>query len=229
MATRKGPSSVNRSAPRKGAGLRKGPTMVLLVRHGRTPTTGSVLPGRAPGLHLAPVGLEQAATVADRIFPLRPAAVYASPMERTRETAAPIARAAGLRTRTAKGLIECDFGDWTGKSLSSLRRRKEWAMVQHSPSIFRFPGGESFSEMSQRMWDQLLALVADHRGETIVAVSHADPIKAAIAMAMGSHLDEFQRVVVSPCSVTALLFGDATPIVLSVNSTGDDLTTLVPS
>lgn len=229
MATSKGSTSANRSAPRKRARSATGPTLVLLVRHGRTPTTGSVLPGRAPDLHLAPVGLEQAHRVADRIAPLRPAAVYTSPMERTRETAAPIARTAGLRTRTAGGLIECDFGDWTGKPLSSLRRRKEWAKVQHSPSIFRFPGGESFSEMSQRMWDQLLVLVADHGGETIVAVSHADPIKAAIAMAMGSHLDEFQRVVVSPCSVTALLFGDGTPIVLGVNSTGDDLTTLEPS
>lgn len=229
MANRKGPSSGNRTTSGRGARPGKGPTLVLLVRHGRTATTGSVLPGRAPNLHLAPVGIEQARAVADRISPLRPAAVYASPMERTRETAAPIASAAGLRTRTAKGLIECDFGNWTGRSLSSLRRRKEWAKVQHSPSIFRFPGGESFAEMSQRMWDQLLVLVADHRGETIVAVSHADPIKSAIAMAMGSHLDGFQRIVVSPCSVTALLFGDGTPIVLGVNNTGDDLTTLGPS
>lgn len=219
------------SAPSTTRPLRspKGPTTLLLVRHGRTSTTGSVLPGRAPGLHLTPEGLEQARSAATRISPLKPGAVYASPMERTRETAAPIARAAGLRTRTAKGLIECDFGDWTGSSLASLRRRREWATVQTSPSVFRFPGGESFAEMSERMWDQLLVLVRRHRGETIVAVSHADPIKAAVTMAIGSHLDGFQRVVVSPCSVTALLFGDGAPIVLGVNNTGDDLTTLVPS
>lgn len=223
MAAAKGSSSTKqRRSP-------KGPTTLLLVRHGRTSTTGSVLPGRTPGLHLTPDGLDQARSVAARISPLKPSTVYASPMERTRETAAPIARAAGLRTRTAKGLIECDFGDWTGRSLSSLRRRKEWVTVQSSPSVFRFPGGESFAEMSERMWDQLLVLVQRHRGETIVAVSHADPIKAAITMAMGSHLDEFQRVVVSPCSVTALLFGDGAPIVLGVNNTGEDLTTLVPS
>ena len=223
MATGNGCSYVDRRRSSKG------PTLVLLVRHGRTATTGSVLPGRAPGLHLTPEGTDQARSVAQRISPLHPSAVYASPMERARETAAPIARAAGLRTRTAKGLIECDFGDWTGGSLPALRRRREWATVQRSPSVFRFPGGESFAEMSQRMWDQVLVLVERHRGETIVAVGHADPIKAAITMAIGSHLDELQRVVVSPCSVTALLFGDGTPIVLGVNNTGDDLTTLVPS
>jgi len=180
-------------------------------------------------LHLAPVGVDQAQRVAERIAPLAPNAVYTSPLERTRETANAIARAVGLRTRTARGLIECDFGDWTGKSLASLRRNRQWATVQHAPSMFRFPAGESFVEMSQRMWDQLLVLVARHRGDTIVAVSHADPIKAAIAMALGAHLDELQRIVVSPCSVTALLFGDGTPIVLGVNNTGEDLTALAPS
>jgi probable phosphoglycerate mutase len=199
------------------------PTRVVLVRHGTTSTTGKVLPGRAPGLHLAPVGVEQAEAVARRIAPLRPTAVYASPLERTRETAAPIARAAGLRVRTAKGLLECDFGDWTGKRLDRLSKRPEWATVQRSPSTFRFPGGESFTEMQQRMWAEVTRLAAAHRGETIVAVSHADTIKAAVAMANGVHLDLFQRIVVSPCSATVLLLGMGSPLVLCVNSTGDDL------
>lgn len=203
--------------------------VVLLVRHGRTATTGSVLPGRAAGLHLGPDGRAQAEAVAARIAPLEPAAVYASPMERTRETAAPIAVACGLRTRTAKGLLECDFGDWTGAKLSTLRRRREWAQVQHSPSTFRFPRGESFVEMQQRMWTQLLDLVQRHPGETIVAVSHADPIKAAVTMAGGAHLDAFQRHVVSPASITVIVFGETGPLVLSVNSTGDDLSTLAVS
>lgn len=229
MATLDRRPSRSRPARPSRSSSGKDHTLVLLVRHGRTATTGAVLPGRAPGLHLSPEGAEQAGAVAERIAPLEPAAVYASPMERTRETAAPIARAAGLRTRTARGLIECDFGDWTGAKLASLRRRKEWSRVQHTPSLFRFPGGESFPEMSQRMWDQVVELAARHRGETIVAVSHADPIKAAVAMAMGCHLDGFQRTVVSPCSVTALMLSHAAPIVLCVNNTGDDLTALAPS
>jgi probable phosphomutase (TIGR03848 family) len=206
------------------------PTLVLLVRHGQTATTGTVLPGRAKGLHLADTGRAQAEAAAARIAALdRVHAVYASPLERTRETAAPIAAATGQKVQIAKGLLECDFGDWTGKKLALLRKKPEWSTVQNRPSIFRFPGGESFAEMQLRIWNQLEQLVAAHPGQRVVAVSHADPIKAAVAMATGVHLDLFQRIVISPCSVTPLLFTASGPIVLAVNSTGDDLRTLAPS
>lgn len=206
------------------------PTLVLLVRHGATPTTGATLPGRAPGLHLADKGVAQAAEAARRIGELRSvAAVYASPMERTRETAAPIARKRKLRVRRHPGLIECDFGDWTGERLSHLRRRSEWRTVQRYPSGFRFPRGESFAEMQSRAVDAVHELVARHPGETIVAVSHADVIKAVVAAATGTHLDLFQRIVVSPCSITAILYTSEGPIVLTVNSTGDSLADLAPS
>jgi probable phosphoglycerate mutase len=203
------------------------PTLVLLVRHGQTPTTGTTLPGRAKGLHLAEKGREQAQRAADRIAALeKVAAVYASPLERTRETAAPIAEARGLRVVSDRGLLECDFGDWTGEKLSKLNKLPEWSTVQRYPSGFRFPGGESFTEMQTRICSTLDRLVARHPGETIVAVSHADPIKAALAQALGTHLDLFQRIVVSPCSISAVLFGAGGPAVLAANSTGDDLTAL---
>lgn len=207
------------------------PTLVLLVRHGQTPTTGTTLPGRAPGLHLADTGVAQAEAAADRIRPLaaKVAAVYASPLERTQETAAPIAKAVKKRVRTDAGLLECDFGGWTGKSLKDLAKLPEWKTVQRYPSGFRFPKGESFAEMQARITGAIDRLVARHPGETIVAVSHADPIKAAVAQALGTHLDLFQRIVISPCSVTAVLYTDAGPVVLSVNSTGGDLSTLAPS
>ncbi len=206
------------------------PTLVLFVRHGQTPTTGASLPGRAPGLHLAEAGVAQADAAAARVGALGSVgAVYASPMERTRETAAPIARACKLRVRKAPGLIECDFGDWTGRKLAQLRKRREWRTVQRYPSGFRFPGGESFAEMQSRAVDTVHDLVAAHPGQTIVAVSHADVIKAIVAAATGTHLDLFQRIVVSPCSITAVLYTSEGPIVLTVNSTGDDLSTLVPS
>ena len=206
------------------------PTLVLLVRHGQTATTGTVLPGRAKGLHLADTGRAQAEAAAARIAQLEKVhAVYASPLERTRETAAPIGTAVQRPVRTTKGLLECDFGDWTGKKLALLRKKPEWSTVQNRPSIFRFPGGESFAEMQLRIWNQLASLVAEHPGQTVVAVSHADPIKAAVAMATGVHLDLFQRIVISPCSVTPLLFTPGGPIVLAVNSTGDDLRALAPS
>ena len=206
------------------------PTLVLLVRHGTTPSTGSVLPGRAPGLHLADVGQRQAEAVAERIAALtsRPVAIYASPLERTRETARPSAKALGRRVRTSRGLLECDFGTWTGKKLDRLRTLPEWGSVQHSPSTFRFPGGESFSEMAGRAWQTVVDLAAVHPGEAIVAVSHADPIKAILSNASGAPLDMFQRLSVSPCSVSALLLGPHGPHVLTVSSTAS-LQELTPS
>ena len=209
--------------------------MVLLVRHGRTPTTGQVLPGRAPGLHLSDEGRAQAEAVAERIGLLAgaeggtrakdrdggrgPVAVYASPLERTQETARPIARRLGLRVRSDRGLLECDFGAWTGGRLADLAKKPEWSTVQRYPSGFRFPDGESFLEMQTRMASALGHLVERHRGETIVAVSHADPIKAVVAQAAGTPLDLFQRLTVAPCSVSALAYTGQGPFVLTVNST----------
>ena len=202
------------------------PTLVLYVRHGRTPTTGARLPGRAPGLHLSDEGRAQAEAVAAAIADRsetgqQVAAIYASPMERTRETAAPIARALGLRVRTAPGLNECDFGKWTGRRLKDLMKLKAWATVQRQPSAFRFPGGESFAEMQARITGQVADLVARHPGQTIVCVSHADPIKAALAQAVGTPLDLFQRIVVGPCSVSAVLHTTERPVVLAMNTTSD--------
>ena len=211
--------------PRKPAPPR--PTLVLLVRHGQTPTTGSTLPGRAPGLHLSDVGQGQAQKAADRIAALKDvAAVYASPLERTRETAKPIAAARGLKVQIDRGLLECDFGDWTGSKLKDLMKLPEWQTVQRYPSGFRFPSGESFAEMQTRIVGAIDTLVARHPGQTIVAVSHADPIKAALAQALGTHLDLFQRIIVSPCSISAVMYGTTGPAVLAANSTGDDLTRL---
>lgn len=205
-------------------------TTVLLVRHGTTATTGSVLPGRAPGLHLAERGVAQAEHVAARLkeLPRRPVALYTSPLERARETAAPIAAALKLRASTERGLLECDFGTWTGKRLATLAKRSEWRAVQHSPSTFRFPDGESFTEMQQRIWTTLERLAAKHRNRTIVVVSHADPIKAAVTFAQGVPLDLFQRTVISPCSLSAIAFTSGAPMVLCVNATGS-LKELSPS
>ena len=205
------------------------PTLVLLVRHGHTPTTGKLLPGRAKGLHLSDDGRKQASAVAERLATLpKVDAVYASPLERTRETAAPIAKTHGLRVRTNRGLLEVDIGEWTGWELKKAAKTEEWKAVQKRPSAFRFPGGESFLEMQGRIVDAIERIRADHPGGTVVAVSHADPIKAAAADAVGTPLDLFQRIVISPCSVTAILYGDSSPIALTVNSTGD-LKALAPS
>jgi broad specificity phosphatase PhoE len=158
----------------------------------------------------------------------RIAAVYSSPLERARETAAPIAAAVGCDVRVDDGLLELDVGTWTGLELKAATKRPEWATIQRYPSGFAFPDGESFLAMQARVVATLDRLRTAHPGETIVAVSHADPIRAAVAHAMGTHLDLFQRVVISPCSLTAIAYGDGGPMVLTVNTTGD-ATSLVPS
>ena len=228
--------------PTSSQGKRRGepaaPTLVLFVRHGQTGTTGKLLPGRARGLHLAETGRAQADRAAERIGALSEArresgsgiaAVYASPMERAQETAQPIARAVGRRVRTDAGLNECDFGEWTGKRLATLRRRPEWRTVQKAPSTFRFPNGESFTEMQVRIVSALDRLRALHPGGVIVCVSHADPIKAAMAHALGTHIDLFQRIVISTCSISAIAWSTDGPIALTVNSTGGSLSELTPS
>src|SRR5262249_3284311 len=179
-------------APARRYNRRVRPTLVLLVRHGQTPTTGKVLPGQAPGLHLAEEGQRQANVVAARIDKLpKVAAVYASQLERARETALPIARNHGLAVRVDRALARGDVGERTGQKLRRLARKPEWQTVQRHPSGFRFPGGESFIEMQTRMVGALARIVERHPGALVVAVSHADPIKAAVAHALGIHLDLF--------------------------------------
>jgi probable phosphomutase (TIGR03848 family) len=226
-------ATAKRSSPRQSAATtsaRPSATTILLVRHGQTPTTGKVLPGRAKGLHLADEGRRQAEIAAERIAELKQVdAVYSSPLERAKETAAPISAARGLRTRIDRGLFECDFGDWTGAELKKLMKLPEWQTVQRAPSTFRFPNGESFVEMQTRMVSTLDRLRHAHPGGTIVCVSHADTIKAAVAHALGTHIDLFQRIVISPASVTAITWGPGGPTVLAVNSTGRPLADLQPS
>jgi probable phosphoglycerate mutase len=219
--------------PRKTAATKatpQRPTVVLLVRHGETPTTGKLLPGRAPGLHLADTGVAQAERAGERIAELkRVDAIYCSPLERARETAAPIGKAVGLRPKVERGLLECDFGDWTGAELKKLMKLPEWRTVQKAPSTFRFPNGESFTEMQVRMVGALDRLRTKHPGGTIVCVSHADTIKAAMAHALGTHIDLFQRIVISTCSISAIAFTTDGPIALTVNSTGGSLGDLAPA
>ncbi|HTW98383.1 MAG TPA: histidine phosphatase family protein [Acidimicrobiales bacterium] len=197
-------------------------TRICFVRHATTPTTGKVLPGRAKGLHLSERGLAEAEKAGERLVGLGPvAALYCSPLERARETATAIGRRLGLDAVVERGLVECDFGEWTGAELAELRKKPEWQAVQLHPSGFRFPGGESFVEVQARMAGVTEQLCARHRGGTVVAVSHADPIKIAVGDALGVPLDLVQRTVVSPASVSLVLYGPAGPTVLAVNSTGD--------
>ena len=175
-------------------------SVVLLVRHGLTPTTGVKLPGRAPGLHLSDEGRRQADAAAARIGQMVKRAL-----------------------RIDRDLADLDIGEWTGMSLKQAARRPEWETVQRSPSTFRFPGGESFPEMQTRMTSVLGRIVARHPGQIVVAVSHADPIKAAVAQALGTPLDLFQRIMIAPASITVVAYRRGGPSVITVNSLSGDL------
>jgi probable phosphoglycerate mutase len=204
------------------------PTLLFLARHAVTAETGSMLSGRKPGIDLSERGREQAAALGERLAALPIAAVYASPIERTMQTAAPVAERHGLQVRALPGVLEADYGGWTGGKLGDLAKEELWRTVQRAPSRARFPDGESLAEMQVRMVAALEAVVADHPGVMVVVVSHADPIKSAIAHYTGMHLDHFQRIVVSPASVTVLSLSAHGAAMVKCNDTGS-LEELVPA
>ena len=202
-------------------------TKLVLARHAVTAQTGPMLSGRAPGIDLSDDGRRQAAALGERLARLPIAAIYASPIERTTQTAEAVASHHDLPVLPLPGVIEADYGDWTGGKIADLAKTDLWRTVQRAPSRARFPSGESLSEMQARMVAALEVVVAEHAGDIVVVVSHADPIKAAIAHFTGMHLDHFQRIVVSPASVTVLELSQRGAAMVKCNDTGS-LEELIP-
>jgi probable phosphoglycerate mutase len=196
------------------------PTRLVLARHAVTAQTGPMLSGRTAGIDLSEDGRRQAAALGERLAALPLAAVYASPIERTIQTAEAVAAHHGLPVLPLAGVIEADYGEWTGGRIAELAKTELWRTVQRAPSRARFPSGESLAEMQARMVAALERVVAEHAGDIIVVVSHADPIKAAIAHYTGLHLDLFQRIVVSPASVTVLELSPLGTAMVKCNDTG---------
>lgn len=209
---------------------------VILVRHGRTTAnTAGVLAGRSRGVMLDDVGREQVERTAARLAVLPLAAVVSSPLERCRDTARAIAgrQESKIAVTRERGIVEVDYGSWTGQELTSLTKEPLWSTVQHHPAGVGFPEGESMAEMSARAvatvrrWDATVG--AEHGEHAVwVAVSHGDVIKAVLADALGMHLDVFQRIVVDPASVSVITYTETRPFVLRVNDTGGDVSALVP-
>lgn len=201
--------------------------LVLLIRHAVTEQTGKRLYGRAPGNHLSARGRRQAEALAEHLADVPLEAVYASPLERCRETASPILRGRKLRLRTVAALNEVDYGRWTGRTFGQLRRTREWRRVRSSPASVRFPGGETLHEVQQRAVRALQEIAERHGEGVAAAVSHGDVVRLALAHYAGIHLDLFQRLEVWPASVTAVEIGDGHPRILRMNDTGD-LSAVVP-
>src|SRR5215467_724199 len=215
-----GPYVPVRSAPLTTAAPAPTSTHLVLVRHAVTAQTGPLLSGRAPGIDLSDEGRTQADALGERMAGLPIAAVYASPIERTTQTAQAIARHHGITVASLDGVLEADYGEWTGQKLEDLAKTDLWKVVQRSPSRAVFPGGEGLAAMQSRMVAALELVVLDHPGQLVVVVSHADPIKAAIAHYTGVHLDLFQRIIVSPASVTVFELGEHGAAMLKCNDTG---------
>jgi probable phosphoglycerate mutase len=199
--------------------------MAVLVRHGLTPTTGKEMPAPGSGPELSEAGELQAKEAGDLIFEWLPAlpplgGIYCSPLSRTKQTAAIVAQVLGRGTEERPALADCDAGEWAGAPLKDLNKKPEWAAVIRHPSGFQFPGGETMAGMAARLTGEVRELVARNPGQTFIAVSHADPIKAVVADAMGLHLDLFQRISISPASVTAISYSTLGPSVVMVNWTG---------
>jgi len=195
--------------------------VLLLVRHGHTPTAGKTLTGWQRGVHLTDRGREQADALVARLEGVPVAAIYSSPLERCRETAAPLAAARGLPVRVRRGLIETGYGDWTGRSIAQLRRTRLWRTLQRSPSAIRFPAGESLRDVQTRAVDETLAIAADHPNDVVVIVTHADVVRLALAHFAGMHVDLFERLAVEPGSVSAVAVHDGLARIVKVNDTGD--------
>ena len=195
-------------------------SVLLLVRHALTDSTGKRLTGWQPGVHLSVRGQQQAEALAERLAPLPVAAIYSSPLERCRETARPFASQARLSVRVKPALGELRFGEWTGRSLRQLSRTKLWKVVQVTPSLARFPDGESIPEAQARAVREVERIAEKHTKEIVAVFSHADVIKLLLAWFSGTHVDLFQRLSVSPASVSAVALGSGPPRILCVNETG---------
>ncbi len=185
-------------------------TTILLIRHGENEfvTTGR-LAGRLPGVHLNDKGKEQAQTLAKVLAKAPIKAIYSSPLERCVETAQPLANAQSLDVIPREGLLEIDFGTWQDKTLKSLRRRKLWKTVQSNPSRMKFPEGETFLDAQTRIVQEIEALRNLHSSKEIIACfAHSDVIRLALAYFVGTPLDLFQRIVVSPASISTIYLGD---------------------
>jgi probable phosphoglycerate mutase len=195
-------------------------TLLLLIRHGTNDWVHGRLAGWTPGVHLNEDGRLQAAALSERLGDLPIAAIYSSPLERCVETATAVAQPRGMQLRLVEQIGEVRYGEWQGAELKELYKHELWPGVQYYPSGTRFPNGESLGEAQMRVVLALDGLRAQHPKQIIAVFSHADLIKLAIAYYIGMHIDLFQRLVINPCSLTALAFERMGPRLMAFNDTG---------
>jgi probable phosphomutase (TIGR03848 family) len=197
-------------------------TYVLLIRHGENDWVSERrLAGRTPGVHLNDRGRDQAQRISEMLAGQEINAVYSSPLERCMETAQPIAESSGLALTPEAGIQEVDYGEWQGGNLKELSQGAEWSLVQHSPSSFRFPDGETLFEVQARAIETIERIRRKHPNEVVAIFSHGDVIRTAVAHYMGIPFDLFQRVMINTASITAIAFYGPVGRVLFTNRVAD--------
>jgi len=196
-------------------------TTFLLIRHGHTDWVGHALAGHLPGIGLSETGRQQASQLVSRLSRFHIDAVYSSPLQRTLESAEPLAQFRQLPVVPRQGLIEIDFGAWTGKKLAELADDALWKQFNTLRSITRAPGGDLMLDVQRRMTDELQAITAEHPEGTVAVFSHQDTIKAALLHYLGMPLDHFLRIQIDPVSVSVLQIAAWGVRVLSLNSTAE--------
>ena len=182
-------------------------TRFLLIRHGETDMVGTRLSGRMEGVHLNATGRAQAEQLPSRLEQVEIGAVYASPLERAAETAAPLGRAKGLEVHVSEALAELDYGEWTGRSFQDLESDAKWRLFNSYRSGARVPGGESMLEVQARMVRALETITAAHPDQRVAIVSHGDPTKSVLLYLLGMPLDAHARIDIDTGSVSAATVG----------------------
>jgi len=206
------------SAPSSRPRIVRAPAEIVLVRHAvSTANEKGILAGRDNTVHLSEKGQRQADVLADALLGMKVVEVYSSPIKRCRETMQPYLKAAKLNLSPLPGVQEMDYGKWSGRRLATLSKLPLWSSIQRKPSSVRFPEGESFNEMAARAIEAIASIAI--AGKTVVVCSHGDVIKSLVASALGLHLDQFQKIVIDPASITKLRFHNNDFTVVSVNDT----------
>lgn len=193
-------------------------TYILLIRHGENDWVGTDrLAGRSPGVYLNEKGQQQAQELAHLLRDQPLAAIYSSPLDRCLQTAQPLAEALALPVTVEPGILEVDYGEWQAGHLKELAKLPEWQLVQHHPSTFRFPRGETLREVQSRAISAIERIRDAHPNQVVALFSHGDVIRTTVAHYLGTPLDLFQRVIISTASVSVLAFFGQVPSVLGVN------------
>ena len=197
-------------------------TTVYLVRHGRTPANEKgILAGRTKGVFLDELGILQAETLAKTLENIEFKKIIVSPMERCQQTAKILNQFSKnpLKPNIDSGINECDYGDWSNKKLSVLRKKSLWKNIQERPSVVEFPNGEKMSNMLDRVKCTILDNATKLKNDdNLLVVSHGDPIRSFIADSLGIHLDHFQRITIDPCSLSIVRIDKGNIQVISVNN-----------